>query len=157
MWMAYAPQQGSCNAVPLLSGRLVVQGASPYTPPHQTGPTRWAPADTCPQAGHYQLPGGLPCYPGVPKPNGGSGLVDGAQSTVGIQGPWIVHEADRAIKVTHLLSCTGPICFWHGQAHPNATSRHALVHFHSILQGIWFLHVGPYALIGSPPHTRVYL
>ena len=30
VWMAYAPLQGSHNAVPLLCGRLGVQGASPY-------------------------------------------------------------------------------------------------------------------------------
>ena len=28
--MAYAPQQGSYDAIPLLCGRMVVQGASPY-------------------------------------------------------------------------------------------------------------------------------
>ena len=67
MWTAYASQQGSCNALPLLCGRLAVQGASPYTPPHQTGPTSWAPVNTCPQAVHHQLLGGLPCYPGVPN------------------------------------------------------------------------------------------
>ena len=31
MWTAYALQQGSCDAVPLLCGGLAVQGASPYT------------------------------------------------------------------------------------------------------------------------------
>ena len=67
MWMAFASQQGSCDAVPLLCAGLAVQGASPYTPPHQTGPTSWAPVDTCPQAVHHQLPGGLPWYPGVPN------------------------------------------------------------------------------------------
>ena len=30
MWLAYASQQGSCDAVPLLCGGLAVQGASPY-------------------------------------------------------------------------------------------------------------------------------
>ena len=29
--MAYAPQQGNCNAVPLLCGGQAVQGVSPYT------------------------------------------------------------------------------------------------------------------------------
>ena len=48
MWSAYASQQGSCDAVPLLCGGLEAQGVSPYTPPHQTGPTSWAPVDTCP-------------------------------------------------------------------------------------------------------------
>ena len=65
--MAYAPQQDSCNAVPLLCGVQAVQGASPYTPPHQSGSTSWAPADKCPTAIHHQLPGGLPCCPGAPN------------------------------------------------------------------------------------------
>ena len=79
------------------------------------------------------------------KSNGGSGLMDGAQSTVGIQGPWTVHEADRAIRVTHLLSCTSPIYSWHGQAPPHVATHHALVHSQSISLGTWYLHAGSYA------------
>ena len=67
LWMAYALHLGYCSAVPLLCGIQAVQGASPYTPPHQSGPTSWATVDTCRQAVHYQLLGGLPCYPGVPN------------------------------------------------------------------------------------------
>ena len=33
MWSAYASQQGSCDAVPLLCGGLAVQGTSPYRCP----------------------------------------------------------------------------------------------------------------------------
>ena len=36
IWSAYAPQQGSCDAVPLLCGGLAVQGARALT--------AWAPA-----------------------------------------------------------------------------------------------------------------
>ena len=103
----------------------------------QLGTSRYMPT-----TGHHQLLGGLPCYPGVSKSNGGSSLVDGAQSTIGIQGPWIVHEADRAIRVTHLLSCTGPVCSWHGQAPPHVATHRAPVYSQSILLGIWYLHAG---------------
>ena len=34
MWMAYAPQQGNCDVVPLLCGGPAVQGKSPYTLHH---------------------------------------------------------------------------------------------------------------------------
>ena len=90
-------------------------------------------------------PRGTPMLPWSTNSSGGSGLVDGAQSTIGIQGPWIVHEADRAIRVTHLLSCTDAICFWHGQAPPHVATRRALVHSQSISLGIWYLHAGSYA------------
>ena len=80
--MAYAPQQGSCDAVPLLCGGLAVQGTSPYTPLHQTGPTSWAPVDTCPQAVHHQLLGGTPMLPWSSKSNGGTGLMTGLNSLV---------------------------------------------------------------------------
>ena len=52
--------------------------------------------------------------------------MDGAQSTVDIQGPWTVHEADRAIRLTHLLSCTTPVSSWHDQARPHARGLHGL-------------------------------
>ena len=90
-------------------------------------------------------PRGTPMLSWSTKSNGGSGLMDGAQSTIGIQGPWTVHEAGRAIKLTHLLSCTGPICFWHGQAPPHAATHLALVHIQSISPGTWYLHAGSYA------------
>ena len=61
--MAYVLHLGSCSAVPLLRGVKAVQGTSPYTPQHQTGPTSWVPVDTCPIAIHHQLPGRLPCCP----------------------------------------------------------------------------------------------
>ena len=70
--------------------------------------------------------------------------MDGAQSTIGIQGPWTVHEADRAIRLTYLLSCTSPIYSWHDQALPHVATHRALVHIQSILQGTWYLHTGSY-------------
>ena len=87
-------------------------------------------------------PRGTPMLPWSTKSNGGSGLVDRSQSAIGIQGPWTVHEADRAIKVTHLLSCTGPICFWHGQAPPHVATHRTLVHTQSISLCTWCLHAG---------------
>ena len=60
-----------------------------------------------------------------------------------IQGPWIVHEADRAIKVTHWLSCTNPKYSWHGQAPLHVATHHALAHSQSISLGTWFLLAGP--------------
>ena len=83
--------------------------------------------------------------------------LDRAHSTVSIQGQGTVHDANRAIKLTHWLSCTVPRSSWRGQAHPHATTHHAVVHIQSILRGIWSLHVRPYALIGSPPRTKVHL
>ena len=90
-------------------------------------------------------PRGTPMLPWSTNSIGGSILVDGAQSTIGIQGPWIVHEADRAIRVTHLLSCTNPIYSWHGQAPPHVATHHALAHSWSISLDIWYLHAGFYA------------
>ena len=87
-------------------------------------------------------PRGTPMLPWSTKSNRGSGLMDGAQSTVGIQGPWTVHEADRAIRLTHLLSCTGPVYSWHDQASLHATTHRALAHIQSISPGIWYLHAG---------------
>ena len=84
-------------------------------------------------------PRGTPMLPWSTNSTGGSILVDGAQS---IQGPWTVHEADRAIMVTHLLSCTDPRCSWHGLAPLHVAIHRALVRSQSILLGIWYLHAG---------------
>ena len=143
--VGHASQQGSCDAVPLLCGGLAVQGASPYTLPL----TRLDPP-----IGHQSIhahrqytttPRGTPMLPWSTKSNGGSGLIDGAQSTISIQGPWTVHEADRAIRLTHLLSCTSPVSSWHDQAPLHVATHRALVHSQSISPGIWYLHAGSYA------------
>ena len=81
----------------------------------------------------------------------------GAQSTVGIQGPGIVHEASRAIRLTHWLSCTSPGCPWHVQAPAHVATHHALVHTRSISLGTWCLHIRSYASRGYPPCTEVHL
>ena len=69
----------------------------------------------------------------------------GAQGAIGIQGPWIVHKADRAIRITHLLSCTDPRYSWHGQVPPHVAARRAVVHSQYISPGTWYLHDGSYA------------
>ena len=102
---------------------------------HQLGASRYMPTGSTPPT-----PRGTPTLPWSTKSNRGTSLMDGAQSTVGIQGPGTVHEASRPIRLTHRLFCTGPGCPWHVQAPAYVTTRHALVHIQSILLGIWCLH-----------------
>ena len=104
---------------------------------HQLGTSRYMPTGSTPPT-----PRGTHMLPWSIKSNGGSGLMDGAQSTVGIQGPWTVHEADRAIRLTHLLSCTSPVSSWHDRAPPHAATHRALVHIQSTSPGAWCLHAG---------------
>ena len=66
--------------------------------------------------------------------------MDGAQSIVSIQGPWLVHDASKAIKLTHWRACTGLGCSWHIQSHLHATIHRALAHIQSTSQGICCLH-----------------
>ena len=77
--------------------------------------------------------------------NGGTGLMAGAQSAVGIQGPETVHEASRAIRLTHWLSCTSPRCSWRVQVHLHAAIHRFLVRIQSISLGTWCLHAKSYA------------
>ena len=139
--VGHASQQGSCDAVPLLCGGLAVQGASPYTPPHQTGPTSWAPVDTCPQQDTTNSQGDSHATLEY-KLSWRSDSSRWGPGHNSIQGPWTVHEADRAIMVTRLLSCTDPRCSWHGLAPLHVATHRALVHNQSILLGIWSLLAG---------------
>ena len=93
----------------------------------QLGPSQYMPTGSIPPTPRW-----TPMLPWSTKSNGGTGLMAGAQSTVGIQGPETVHEASRAIRLTHLLSCTGPRSSWHVQAPPYVATHHALVHTQSI-------------------------
>ena len=91
------------------------------------------------------------------KSNRGTGLMAGAQSTIGIQGSGTVHEASRAIRLTHWLSCTSPRYSWHVQAPPHVATRHALVHTQSISLGTWCLNIRSCASAGCPLRTRTHL
>ena len=103
------------------------------------------------------FPRRTPMLPWSTKSNRGTGLMVGAQSTVGIQGPGTVHEASRAIRLTYLLSCTSPRYSWHVQAPPHVATHHALVHTQSISLGTWCLHARSCASAGCPPCTRAHL
>ena len=87
---------------------------------------------------------GTPMLPWSSKSIGGTGLMAGAQSTIGIQGPGTVHEASRAIRLTHWLSCTSPGCPWHILAPTHVATDHALVHIQSISLGTGCLHFRSY-------------
>ena len=102
---------------------------------HQLGTSRYIPTGSTPPT-----PRGTPMLPWSAKSN--TGLMVEAQNTVGIQGPWTVHEANRAIRVTHWLSCTSPGCPWHIQAPTHVATDHALVHIQSISPGTWYLYAG---------------
>ena len=101
---------------------------------HQLGTSRYMPTGSTP------TPRGTPTLPWSTKSNRGTGLMAGAQSTVGIQGPRTVHEASRAIRLTHWLSCTSPGYPWHVQVHLHVATHHALVYTQSISLGTWCLH-----------------
>ena len=59
--------------------------------------------------------------------------MDGAQNTVNMQAPWLVHDTSKAIRLTHWLACNSLGCSWHAQAHLYATNHRTLA-------------------ISSPPH-----
>ena len=109
--------------------------ARALTLPHQLDTSRYMPTDSTPPT-----PKGTPTLPWSTKSNRGTGLMDGTQSTVGIQGPGTVHEANRAIRLTHWLSCTSPRCSRRVQVHFHVATHHALVHTQSISLGTWCLH-----------------
>ena len=104
---------------------------------HQLGTSRYMPTGSTPPT-----PTGTPTLPWSTKSNEGTGLMAGAQSTVSIQGPETVHEASRAIRLTHWLSCTSPRYPWHVQVPTHVATHHALVHTQSISLDTWYLHAG---------------
>ena len=105
---------------------------------HQLGTSRYMPTGSTPPT-----PRGTPTLPWSAKSN--TVMMVGAQSTVGIQGPETVHEADRSVKVTHWLSCTAPRCSWRVPVHPHVATHRVLVHTQSISRGTWCLLFGSYA------------
>ena len=130
-WVAHCRQQCSCRAVPLFCGQEAVQGMSPYTPPHQTGPTNWVPVVYMPTTSCHLLLGGLLMRSQSFKQID-SGWFSGAQNSADIQGPVTVHAASKAFTVTHFHAFTDPIWPWHGFDPLHEAIHHALVHSLSI-------------------------
>ena len=129
-WVAHCRQQCSCHAVPLLCGQEAVQGASPYTPPHQTGPTCWAPVVCMPTINYHLIMGGLPMLSHSFNQTD-CGWSDEAQNSADIQGPGTVHAASKAFTVTHVHACTDPVRPWHGPDCLHGSIHHVLAHIQS--------------------------
>ena len=116
--------------MPLLCGQVAVQGASPYTPPHQTGPTNLAPVVYMPTASYNLLLEGLPML-SQSFNQIDCGWFDGAQNSADIQGPGAVHAASKAFTETYVHACTDPIRPWQGPDCLHGSIHHVLDHIQS--------------------------